>query len=825
MDGSASASYYKGLRASASSSSIVSLASASTEVGSIISSATTATAGGSVISSATTSSAGAIMCVDCREETSVTDSSATGRNPLVRRCNPCGSFQRGLSRACSSSEKGGRVPDEVSKKDALKVKALLKTMEKEDPVARVEYFRAEKRKRELEQQQTGEKTKRTFLEPKAQIRQETANKNLEDETDNYEPFEDYAIRQIALKRCDDEPGALKLWVAALAKPGAMVIQRRGEWCLGRFAGVSYNKRHETGTTSAVNQSREIADEADLAKFFEQSEATQARNVRKSSSLHECTRSTSELPKVSGSSIDNILTTDECRTKAQSHAAHVFRALEEKRELDLRENEMMKNAAIAAEDAAGASAAKRRKVDPDAPKADGEAVSGQPAVELNKVVEKLSAETTVDKACLAMKDTIKRQLHQVEHAKDASLKLVEQHSECDDKAIESKTKLKDQVAEKYAAAKKAEAPCHQEIEHLRLSWATQVADDSKTALELRDMNNRVGIVLKEFLTSGSNKLADLKKEVKVILNLQADIKKVIEKHVKETVKRKMQTGSQTVTDDVVISKLEKELKLKLNEHVVIEMNFCNVKWSLKTDLIDADVASAVAVSKDFSAILAKKISDLEYFAKQKSWAAEQMASSKCVRSNTTIVNPRALTICKTQMQALVGKDIDLKEMMYQAVVAKVGESVEPKFYQSSAGSCSKFLSTDYGLVDVRLQLQGTEYVFGIRRDQIAGDTMAAKLKNMGDLGADDFLHRIKEHGFAIKMEANQGCLIPGEPYMLVMVSPDDASSHGVRMLVPGGKKRSAETKAYFDKCQAEFPAAAGGSHEMIKDFAQRIIDQD
>ena len=117
------------------------------------------------------------------------------------------------------------------------------------------------------------------------------------------------------------------------------------------------------------------------------------------------------------------------------------------------------------------------------------------------------------------------------------------------------------------------------------------------------------------------------------------------------------------------------------------------------------------------------------------------------------------------------------------------------------------------------------VFGRPRDKIPGEGMCAKFAAMSDLSATDFLQRVKDHGFVIKMEPQQACMIPGEAFMLVVVNPFPDAAHGVCMLMPGSKKTAASAKLYYEQCLAAFPSACAGTHEAISKFVTRLADAD
>eukprot|EP00959_Pyramimonas_sp_CCMP1952_P037503 785104-Pyramimonas_sp.AAC.1 len=62
-----------------------------------------------------------------------------------------------------------------------------------------------------------------------------------DELDMFETFQDCALRQIGLKRCEDDQGAKRLSLQFLSGPEKQEIKIRGQWLLGKFGGINVLK--------------------------------------------------------------------------------------------------------------------------------------------------------------------------------------------------------------------------------------------------------------------------------------------------------------------------------------------------------------------------------------------------------------------------------------------------------------------------------------------------------------------------------------------------------------------------------------------------------
>ena len=110
----------------------------------------------------------------------------------------------------------------MTKQEAVKTKEELKVMGAQ---AKVQWYRDEGEKRDAEDK----RSKRTFGDAKGSVVQKSENSNLLDNQVKFETFEDFAIRQIGLKRCENEAGAVPLWIAACGAPGSQVVQKHGRF--------------------------------------------------------------------------------------------------------------------------------------------------------------------------------------------------------------------------------------------------------------------------------------------------------------------------------------------------------------------------------------------------------------------------------------------------------------------------------------------------------------------------------------------------------------------------------------------------------------------
>eukprot|EP00959_Pyramimonas_sp_CCMP1952_P222003 4641401-Pyramimonas_sp.AAC.1 len=249
--------------------------------------------------------AGQLMCQKCDDPTTMTTSQPAGsRNPLLRNCTECNATIQwkkrmfavprclmtppvsGLPEAISPDPfvplcrrlapphplppfslaslrpqvlkpaKDGKEHCKEKVKQAKQLKDLLDKMTKDAEKA---WFKEEKAKRQLE----GNNAKRTFSDTKGYVNRESAQDNIEDDLVHWEPFEQFAIRVIALGRCKNEKEAVPLWKEACKAPGARVAKKKGVLCLAHWKGVETRGRDRETCATGYKSSQAIENRDDL----------------------------------------------------------------------------------------------------------------------------------------------------------------------------------------------------------------------------------------------------------------------------------------------------------------------------------------------------------------------------------------------------------------------------------------------------------------------------------------------------------------------------------------------------------------------------------
>ena len=516
-------------------------------------------------------------------------------------------------------------------------------------------------------------------------------------------------------------------------------------------------------------------------------------------------------------VDNVLTTEDTRTKVSSVQNHVVRALEERHEQQEREatliregmQKLLESQAVAAE-------VKKAKVEK------------APEKELDRAIEIITYDTTINKTVSAMRGAVLRQKAQATLAFADTATHIEHHGEASDGDKMIKVNLSKSVAVKQKEYDAAYVIVEAWVAAKEDEYKKYGENGAHTAPNLVEKLINIALDFKQFLT-GQNEMVNLKTTVKSAQDFYLQTKKVIEKHVRETTKAKTQRGSLAALVVDGVSKLEKQLLERMAAPPQpFHQNYYKFKWNVKNDLIDTKAvegAGVVVVPKDRVGKAGEKIRNHEYYGSQKIWSAETMTKGKLAKATTTIVKPAALRSFKASMQSFLGHELDLQATTNLAKVANLGEIFEPKFYQGAAKATSKNTSTDYGLVDFRLQLEGVEHIFGIPLALVPGTSLADQQLALGEFGVDDFLKKVAESGFYLRMVQDQACFIPGN-FAIVTVAPDTVF-HGIRMLVPGGPLRAQDTIGYLQNCVDTWPELKDSLHEHIAKYLEEhcLIDAD
>ena len=127
-------------------------------------------------------------------------------------------------------------------------------------------------------------------------------RSFKKEQDNFEPFEDWAVRQILLRRATNEKSARDRFKAVLAKHEVPCIFARGQWLIGKFAGITMGQHQSDEMRAALKASQDLKERSVIDAFIAKSEELAGKSRKGLDTLYQ----SMAVPKVDGESY-----VDEC----------------------------------------------------------------------------------------------------------------------------------------------------------------------------------------------------------------------------------------------------------------------------------------------------------------------------------------------------------------------------------------------------------------------------------------------------------------------------------------------------------------------------------
>ncbi len=151
----------------------------------------------------------------------------------------------------------------------------------------------------------------------------------------WETFELFTLRQLRLKRCDEENDAALLWEEALADPTAKVIRLRDQYLLGRYEGAKKEVGNTDFCKSGMEQSMKLEDNDKLATFETLAEGAHAHE-NQVLSLASPTAGELHSPSLCGHNYmaSEIALQRELATKMDAQMAEKAEAPEEKKQITI-----------------------------------------------------------------------------------------------------------------------------------------------------------------------------------------------------------------------------------------------------------------------------------------------------------------------------------------------------------------------------------------------------------------------------------------------------------------------------------------------------------
>ena len=244
-----------------------------------------------------------LFCDKCGDETTVRQSKELCKNsPLKRSCCDCQATDRKRQRACAEPKPAKLAletdDEKAARAEARRVRDEVNKLEKSE---QQKWYKNEKTKRAAQ----SKNKPRTLSDPKAYNDEFKEDSKLTDTVDRYIDFEEFAIRQIALRRAESEKECVPLWDAALKMPGAVVVKSRNQYLLGVFGGVEARKRQAAGMRTGLRESHHVHDEEELVATMEEGEETRAKFSRRMGKELEVAASSRGGPLIDELDIDTL----------------------------------------------------------------------------------------------------------------------------------------------------------------------------------------------------------------------------------------------------------------------------------------------------------------------------------------------------------------------------------------------------------------------------------------------------------------------------------------------------------------------------------------
>ena len=519
------------------------------------------------------SALGALHCQKCGQPTTMSLSSATGRNALLRACSGCLATDRWLSRITAKPKNREEAEDEKQRRtNGLNIKEDLK---KKTPEEKKIWNVEQKVNRQAEDQ----KKKRTFSSAVGSVEESREVGTLWDDLTKFIPFKKWAAEQMSLKICNTMAEARVAWDKHVADPSTVSIVEKGETLVLDYGGVEVRGRQAHNLKAGLRQRMDISEQTDLDEYVEESDS---RIKRARARLQVEMTANSEKTSDEAQSVIPLLTVSKDLSQ--------LREMEEARDADLQMQ------AIAIEEVQKQEKEERKR------KAE--------AVEKSLPLEKLALQASRKKAIQSMGDVVLRQQATITALSSESQKLCEFEDE----------DLKDEMKDKLAAVDQAIEALSQEISKYEGQWEKKEQEGTTTADEMAELRGEIAVVLKEF-HSKNEAAKKVKNKIQDVRIWMAKTKKSINEREKAAAKtaagKKMGKLAASMPLEALAEKLAKELK--------DESSFGSVDYSLSNKQFLEKLAP-IAFDLARAKSLCETVVTLEYYKLQQTWVLEKMKAS-------------------------------------------------------------------------------------------------------------------------------------------------------------------------------------------------------
>lgn len=348
----------------------------------------------------------------------------------------------------------------------------------------------------------------------------------------------------------------------------------------------------------------------------------------------------------------------------------------------------------------------------------------------------------------------------------------------------------------------------------------------TVQEVDDLCTKMKKIPKTFLKHATYKaIATALNEVKAF---RKEVKEAIEKKEKEDAKQSAANDhkrSQILNlgpgkESVIFSSTRSDLKTR--QSTPDGVSVFGVKWDLRKDILDQKNARCLhpvmTPSQQMKSIVSE-IKSMDYYASQKDWTLELMKERGLQMTDSKIIRPPALRAVKAALKNLgfsllphtVGRDYkDLSDVF------------DPFFTAIAASGAHLLTYTNYCMMDVRVVLEGSCYVLGIRADAVAGDTTSEKQSAAAALTAAAWAALSKDNGFCVKCTAESLIVVPANHILLFVNMDESEVCHGLHWTITPSTPVTQQSVEMLKACLGEQPDKKHGTHGLLLKYLESRV---
>ena len=266
--------------------------------------------------------------------------------------------------------------------------------------------------------------------------------------------------------------------------------------------------------------------------------------------------------------------------------------------------------------------------------------------------------------------------------------------------------------------------------------------------------------------------------------------------------------QKAKDSAEEKKIEVGLK-QVAEKGKLKMTPSGVHWNFVADLENPDKPLCVVIPEGRMGPALERLAALEYYALQKKWASKRCQESR----SSYIVSMIGRAAASRKIYNLLENMGNMGPENSNKFSNELADVFALQFEKTEAGATQKFRpNTPFGLVEVKLCIEGTLHVYGVHYEAITGSSLAEKKIVLEAMDSEPFVKLAEgPSGFHAVVKAGMGLAIPGNMFAFVVIAEKGTDHMGLRWSLMGGKKRMGDTMKYLKELK---PKATDVRHNLL-----------